>query len=251
MPKKFINPNWQQLRKLTPKLREAWFYVWDKSDACGMYTLDEAYMKADLGFVLTIAQLSTLPDVRVFSGGKIFLQKFIEVNYGKLKDGYNPHKPAFRALEQNGISDLIQACAKLEDIDEDEEEGKGEEEGKKGIGVRGKGSAPPEIPTPEMVQVFVQSEGYPLELAVRIYNYYNDANWHDSNGKQVKNWKQKIRGVWLKDENRNSNGKQTAKNNRPVPAHSATDNDFIAAFEKSRRPPSDVQNENGIGDHPF
>lgn len=68
-------------------------------------------------------------------------------------------------------------------------------------------------PTPEEVQVFIQSEGYPLELAVKVYNYYNDADWHDSKGNKVKNWKQKIRGNWLKPENKNY-GKQGTSNNR-------------------------------------
>ena len=35
------------------------------------------------------------------------------------------------------------------------------------------------------------------------------ANWKDSKGKQVKNWKQKMQGVWFKEENKT---KQTSIN---------------------------------------
>jgi hypothetical protein len=36
----------------------------------------------------------------------------------------------------------------------------------------------------------------------KAWNYYNDGDWKDSNGKQVINWKQKMRIVWFKDENK-------------------------------------------------
>lgn len=38
----------------------------------------------------------------------------------------------------------------------------------------------------------------------QIFHYYNDANWFDAKGNKVKNWKQKIRGVWCKEENKRS-----------------------------------------------
>ncbi|MFK5284288.1 hypothetical protein ACI3PL_32380, partial [Lacticaseibacillus paracasei] len=61
-------------------------------------------MKADLGIALSVQDLAKLPGAKVVKGEKIFFTDFIEVNYGKLKEGYNPHKPAFRALEKNKIS---------------------------------------------------------------------------------------------------------------------------------------------------
>lgn len=36
----------------------------------------------------------------------------------------------------------------------------------------------------------------------KAWHYYEDGNWKDSNGKQVINWKQKMRIVWFKDENK-------------------------------------------------
>lgn len=124
MAKKFIDPNWKALRKLDSRLRQAWFYIWDKSDACGMYEHDPEYMRADLGFCLTIEQLSSLPFVKKFSGEKILLLDYLRVNYGELKQDYNPHKPAFRAITKHGISNLVQAYSKLEEEDEKEDEAK-------------------------------------------------------------------------------------------------------------------------------
>jgi len=124
MAKRFINPDWKILRKLSPDLQRAFFYCWDKADACGVYDYDETYLSADLGVSIKFDDLKNLPSVKILPGEKIFFSDFIEVNYGKLKEGYNPHKPAFRALEKNKISSLNQACPKLEEEGEEEDKDK-------------------------------------------------------------------------------------------------------------------------------
>lgn len=58
-----------------------------------------------------------------------------------------------------------------------------------------------EPPTIEQVQEFFKQEGYRDDVAIKAFKYYSEANWHDSYGKPVKNWKQKMRAVWFKDEN--------------------------------------------------
>lgn len=52
------------------------------------------------------------------------------------------------------------------------------------------------------VQTYFIENGFNKELAKRAFDYYDVANWKDSKGNQVKNWKQKMRGVWFKDENK-------------------------------------------------
>lgn len=39
-------------------------------------------------------------------------------------------------------------------------------------------------------------------IALRAYKFYSEANWHDSKGNPVLNWKQKLQSVWFKEENR-------------------------------------------------
>ena len=131
MAKRFIDPDWKELRKLSQNLQRAYFYCWDKADACGMYHHDPIYMKADLGISLSLKDLAKLPGAKIFEGDRIFFTDFIETNYGTLKEGYNPHKPVFRALTKNKISSLNQACIMLEEEGEDEEEDKGEDEEEK------------------------------------------------------------------------------------------------------------------------
>ncbi len=57
-------------------------------------------------------------------------------------------------------------------------------------------------PTLADVKEWFSEQGYSEEGAIRAYKHYtdHDANWHDSHGKKVKNWKQKMTNNWLKPE---------------------------------------------------
>ncbi|MDF2381347.1 hypothetical protein JMG10_07715 [Nostoc ellipsosporum NOK] len=105
MAKKFIDPNWRELRKLTGDMIAAWFYIWDNCDAAGVYTFDADYLHVDLKphAPITIEMLATLPECRRIEDDKILITNFLLVNCGgELKEGYNPHKPVFKAIEKNG-----------------------------------------------------------------------------------------------------------------------------------------------------
>jgi hypothetical protein len=52
------------------------------------------------------------------------------------------------------------------------------------------------------VQNYFKENGYSIEAGTKAFNYYSTANWSDSKGNKVKNWKQKMQGVWFKDENK-------------------------------------------------
>jgi hypothetical protein len=58
---------------------------------------------------------------------------------------------------------------------------------------------PPSID--DVVQYFVEN-GYLPSAGEKAHKYYSAGEWKDKNGKQVKNWKQKMISVWFKDENK-------------------------------------------------
>jgi hypothetical protein len=60
-------------------------------------------------------------------------------------------------------------------------------------------------PLIEEVITYFTDNGYREDIALRAFEYYNVAQWKDSNGKQVRNWKQKMNSVWFKDENKKIN----------------------------------------------
>ena len=57
-------------------------------------------------------------------------------------------------------------------------------------------------PTIGEVEIYFKDNGYTKESAIKAFNYYEENNWKDSRNNQVKNWKQKMQGVWFKDENK-------------------------------------------------
>lgn len=60
---------------------------------------------------------------------------------------------------------------------------------------RGKNFAPPTL---NAVIKYFQENGHSKEYAIKAFKYYSEANWHDSKGQKVKNWKQKMIGNWFK-----------------------------------------------------
>lgn len=60
-------------------------------------------------------------------------------------------------------------------------------------------------PLLEDVKQYFTDNGYTNQSAEKAFNYYSVANWVDSKGSNIKNWKQKMQGVWFKDENKIDN----------------------------------------------
>lgn len=57
-------------------------------------------------------------------------------------------------------------------------------------------------PTIQEVREFFNENGYDPDFGETRWHYYNDADWFDSKGSPVLNWKQKMRSVWFKDEHK-------------------------------------------------
>lgn len=57
-------------------------------------------------------------------------------------------------------------------------------------------------PTEEQVVSFFVKNGYKATSGSTAYRYYATANWVDSRGNKVMNWKQKMISVWFKEEHK-------------------------------------------------
>ncbi len=81
-----------------------------------------------------------------------------------------------------------------------------EREGKENKGKEREGKESKEgkiiYPLLEEVILYFQKNGFPESLAKRAFEYYSVADWKDSKGNQVRNWKQKMQAVWFKEENK-------------------------------------------------
>ena len=80
--------------------------------------------------------------------------------------------------------------------EEEQEKGKGKGEEEK---PKAKKFAPPT--QSEVISYFLE-KGYTQESACKAFDYYDVANWTDSKGTKIKNWKQKMIAVWFKEENK-------------------------------------------------
>lgn len=74
-------------------------------------------------------------------------------------------------------------------------EGKGRGKGKEGE----KEFVPPTL---DEVKLYFKENEFNEETAIRMFKSYSVADWVDSKGNKVKNWKQKAQMVWFKPENR-------------------------------------------------
>lgn len=57
-------------------------------------------------------------------------------------------------------------------------------------------------PVLDEVKNYFKENGYKEETAIKFFQSYSVANWIDSKGNQVKNWKQKAVNVWFTEENK-------------------------------------------------
>jgi len=53
----------------------------------------------------------------------------------------------------------------------------------------------------DVVKYFIENE-YDGNKGAEAFEFYDCADWFDSRGNKVKNWKQKMRGVWFKEDNK-------------------------------------------------
>lgn len=57
-------------------------------------------------------------------------------------------------------------------------------------------------PTVEEMKKYFFENGFDPAVGERAWTGYAEADWHDSTGKKVLNWKQKCQNVWFKDDNK-------------------------------------------------
>jgi len=55
-------------------------------------------------------------------------------------------------------------------------------------------------PTESEVIEYFKEHGQTVELAKKAFKHYQIGEWHDANGRKVKNWKQKMHTNWFKDK---------------------------------------------------
>lgn len=150
------------------------------------------------------------------SENKLFVVDFISFQYGELKENCIPHRNVFNLLEKHNIQypiDRVLYTLMDKDKDKDKEDLLVQITPESSKPLESKKRAKKEFSPPTEIDVieYFKSNGFSEESAKRFFNSYSVANWYDSRGNPVRNWKQKAQMVWFKDENRIKNTPEQPK----------------------------------------
>jgi hypothetical protein len=175
------------------------FYLYiltnERTRQCGIYEISKKHMAFDLG--ISIEKVSNL--IKFFSKcGKIhFSDTTNEIavkNWAKYNYSTSPKVVKCIESELCNVKNrvLIEYIYSIDSVSQEEEEQEEEQDDSKPLKNK--------HPFLEDVIAYFNENNYTTESATKAFNYYHP-EWKDSNGRKVINWKQKMRGVWFKDEN--------------------------------------------------
>jgi hypothetical protein len=172
-------------RKLRPEMKLLWLWILDRCDSAGVIDPDLELASFQIGFQYPMDTLSEF-DGRVVGivGGKFFIPKFIEFQYGRLSEDCRAHGPAFQSLKKHGLEGYpkgihtLQVKVKVKDEVKDEEK----EEMPK----------PKSRGTVDEFHQFFASIGLPQSDADYTFHKWQGNGW--VNGKNpIRDWKATVR----------------------------------------------------------
>lgn len=205
--KRFIETSiWTQnkwFRKLKPKYKLFWIYIICNCDAVGVWEEDFELVSYIIGDDFTREEIDGIfaGKIKWFNEKKLWIIDFCNFQYGALieKNTANkPHQSYINLLKKHSL--WIDYCRGMKypldgakDKDKDKDIDKEEEKRKR---------KPFKKPTIEEVRKYFHENGYKDEIAIKAFNSYDTANWFDSKGDPILNWKQKMINVWFRDEHK-------------------------------------------------
>lgn len=153
-------------------------------------------IESDANIVKNVIEKSISDYKLFFSRNEKFFSKRVLKNLKKRRDEKLSKSKAGKASAEKrwGVTRVEQKLTGVQQIVTKERKVK--ESKKKSI--KEKIQQPPTI---EEVKNYFSENGYSIQAAEKAFRFYNEAEWYDSKGNKVKNWKQKMQGVWFKDEN--------------------------------------------------
>ncbi len=164
----------RDFRKLSPRVKLLWFYLWSKADAAGVLVYDPELIEFETGEKYLMADVKSFgtDKVLVFDGNKILLRQFIETTISKINQQNNAHKPAYRAFLSHKLYRFLDPKETLAGVWADPEKEK--ENKKEEKGVRGKNSRPQKPTTNHSLNNKRLTEGE--ELILQMHRQASDAD---------------------------------------------------------------------------
>jgi len=182
------------------------FYLYlltnERTKQCGIYDISKRQIQFDLG--LNTKQVTDNIDFFQKKGKLMFSDTTNEIalkNWVRFNGSTSPKvvkcvESELKLVKNRVLIEYINsihtASQQTQAPTEEETQKETEEEVKKKF-------IPPSILE---VEVYFFENGYRKEIGKKAHQYYDVADWSDSKGNKVKNWKQKMNSVWFKDEHK-------------------------------------------------
>lgn len=210
MAKRFCDTQiWEKewFMALSPRLKCLWRYFTDRCDQSGVWDPNWQLASIYIGESVSKKDLQSFGDhVEVLENGKVFIPDFINFQYGRLSESSPAHKPVFRAIEKNRLSNRVfNRVSNTLKEEEEEKEVVMEEEI-----LSSKAKIEKEIFSD---QQFMEA----LSMTHRGKNFkqaFSECYIHHSNNKEpprtLSEWKQKF-NTWLIRSNQNGTSKNPSK----------------------------------------
>jgi hypothetical protein len=217
-------------RALKPRHKCLWDYVTSKCDCAGVWEPDWELASFQIGEKLTASDLAAFGErIKVFNGGKVFVVKFVEFQYGELSDQCRPHHAILKTLKRHGIGYAKGICT----LEEQEQEQDNPE------GVQGE---PPETPPTEppkdhrkpeskdAVVAYAGELGLPSSDGESVWDKWQ-GNGFTNGGKPMKDWRAVLRSWkgygYLPSQKQGGKFKQPSRNDGTYNA--GKENEYVNA----------------------
>jgi hypothetical protein len=199
---------------LKPNEKLLFIYLYENCDIAGFIELNYKKWSFDIGLNKTIIEgaLKGLSRGLVTSDTNdcIYIKNYLkhQKNYPLIPEKNPAHRGIIRRFDLykykfkiDDINEFIEGASKglYSSIGNSNGNGISNGNGKKGESEGKKKFNPPTL---DEVKLYFTENGFSSQAAERAFRGYNVANWIDSKGKPVLNWKQKMNNVWFTDENK-------------------------------------------------
>ncbi len=189
-----------------------WAWVLTHKDAEGLVEINTKLVAAELGaeveqideaiaFLTAPDPESRTPDEqgrRLIRVGQFAYQVVNNTKYrnqGADRTEYWRQYRRRKQAERNSCATVAQPCAQLRATQRTQAKAKAKAQAQE---KRAHTFTPPSA---EEVRAYAECKGFPDFDADKFIAFYSEADWHDSRGNPVRNWRQKMLSTWLRPDN--------------------------------------------------
>jgi hypothetical protein len=196
-------------RRLSPEMKLLWQWLCDRCDNAGVIEPDIELASFQIGYQYPMDTLLKFDGRLVqISGGKWFIPKFIEFQYGQLSKDCKAHNPVFVSLQKHSINFDLKGYPKgihtLQEKETDQDKEKDQEKEQRRPSQK-------RYATHSEVVSYGRSQPFPIseECMDAFFDRMEEIGWTDDRGLPLADWRARFRRYATNWTN-NANGRKAA-----------------------------------------